>query len=72
MQLLVLDERARGYLPVRARLRHAGRAPKKGTYMVVMHLPLKVRANNYKPETEAHYCGAQELRIHATPRRQHE
>eukprot|EP00965_Chrysotila_dentata_P181975 6008822-Pleurochrysis_carterae.AAC.1 len=27
----------------------------KGKYMVVMHLPLKLRANNYKPETEAHY-----------------
>eukprot|EP00965_Chrysotila_dentata_P041473 1375302-Pleurochrysis_carterae.AAC.1 len=34
----------------------------KGKYMVVMHFPLKVRANNYKPETKAHYWGKQEVR----------
>eukprot|EP00965_Chrysotila_dentata_P170842 5639131-Pleurochrysis_carterae.AAC.1 len=30
--------------------------------MVVMPLPLKVRANNYKPETDAHYWGKNEIR----------
>eukprot|EP00965_Chrysotila_dentata_P103717 3423432-Pleurochrysis_carterae.AAC.1 len=30
--------------------------------MVVMPLSLKVRANNYKPETDAHYRGKKEIK----------
>eukprot|EP00965_Chrysotila_dentata_P096166 3177195-Pleurochrysis_carterae.AAC.1 len=30
--------------------------------MVVMPLPLKVRANNFEPETDAHYWGKSEIR----------
>lgn len=33
----------------------------KGKYLVVMHLPLKLRANTYKTEVDAHYWGKQEI-----------
>eukprot|EP00965_Chrysotila_dentata_P170098 5614479-Pleurochrysis_carterae.AAC.1 len=33
----------------------------KGKYLVVMHLPLKLRASTYKTEVDAHYRGKQEM-----------